>query len=256
VKSFETLEVEVDGPVRIVQMIRPKQRNAVNAQMHGELCRIWRELASAAEVKAVVLCGSAGVFSAGGDMDWLSQLASDPDERWRAVQEGGELVSEMLAFPLPIVAAVQGPAVGLGSSLVSLCDLAIMGDSAFIADPHVPLGVVAADGAVVTWPFLMSMTRAKEHLYTGDKIDAQLALEIGMVTRVVAHDQVIPEAISLAHHLAAQPAAALKATKRALNLHIQRAASGVLEFALAAEAHTFGDPAVKRNIDRMTARST
>jgi enoyl-CoA hydratase len=236
------LEVTADGGVTIVRLNRPEQRNAVSLELHTELTEIWGKLAVDREVRTVLLTGAGDAFSAGGDADWLHQVATDQQARDAALAEAKRLVGELLRFPLPVVAAVRGPAVGLGSSLASLCDLVVMGENSFFADPHVALGVVAGDGAVVTWPALMSMMRAKEFLYTGAKIRAAQALELGLACRVVPDDQVQSEAMALAQRLAAQPSAALKATKRALNMQLERASIGVMDYACATEAETFTLP--------------
>ena len=249
-----TLEISADGPVRVVRMSRPEQRNAVNTELHTELTEVWGRLAADPQVRAVLLCGAGGAFSAGGDADWLYQVATDQTERSRSLDEAKRLAGEMLRFPLPVVAAVEGPAVGLGSSLASMSDLVIMGESAFFADPHVALGVVAGDGAVATWPALMSMMRAKEYLYTGAKIDAATAVQLGLACRAVPDDQVFTEAAALAHRLAALPAAALRATKRALNMQLERASIGVLDYACAAEAETFTLPQFQQKLDAMRAK--
>lgn len=239
---MSNLEVSGDGPVRTVRMTRPEQRNAIDRELHGSLTNVWAELALDTSVRAVVLCGAGGTFSAGGDAEWLHAVAVDHVERARSLAEAKRLVGEMLRFPQPIVAAVSGAAVGLGSSLASLCDLVVMGESSFFADPHVALGVVAGDGAVATWPSLISLMRAKEFLYTGARIPAQQALEIGLACRVVPDDAVETEAMELALRLAAMPAAALQATKRALNMQVERASIGVLDYACASEAETFTLP--------------
>src|SRR5882672_3189091 len=196
------LEITDEDGVRIVRLNRPEQRNAVNLELHTELTDLWGKLAVDPDVRAVLLCGAGNAFSAGGDADWLYQVATDQHERDRSLAEAKRLVGEMLRFPMPIVAAVRGPAVGLGSSLASLCDLVVMGENSFFADPHVALGVVAGDGAVVTWPALMSLMRAKEFLYTGAKITAAHALELGLACRVVADDAVYDESLALARKLA------------------------------------------------------
>jgi enoyl-CoA hydratase len=253
--SSPTLEVTGDGAIKVVRMCRPSSRNAVNAELHSELTNIWSTLAADPAIRAVVLCGAGGYFSAGGDAEWLHQVATDQIERTRSLDEAKRLVGEMIRFPLPIVAAVEGPAVGLGSSLASLCDLVIMGENAYFADPHVAIGVVAGDGAVATWPFLMGLMRAKEYLYTGQKITSTVALELGLATRVVPADRVFDEAMALAERLAALPAAALKATKRALNMPMEKVSVGVMDYACAAEAETFTLPDFQKTLQAMSARS-
>jgi enoyl-CoA hydratase len=247
-----SLEVTA-GAVTVVRMNRLEQRNAVGLELHTKLTEVWGKLAVDPEVRAVLLCGAGGAFSAGGDADWLYPVATDQVERERSLTEAKRLFGEMVRFPQPIVAAVEGAAVGLGSSIASMCDLVVMGESAFFIDPHVALGVVAGDGAVATWPFLMSMMRAKEFLYTGAKISAQQALELGLACRVVPDDKVQEEARALADRLAKLPAAALRATKRALNMQIERASIGVMDYACAAEAETFTLPEFQEKLAKMRA---
>ena len=103
-------------------------------------------------------------------------------------------------------------------------------------------GIVAADGGSLAWPLLMSLLKAKEYLLLGERIPAALAVELGLANRVVPHEQVKEEALAVAHRLAALPPAAVQDTKRALNLHLQRAMTGILEYGLTAESETFTSP--------------
>jgi len=237
-----TLVVESDGPVRVVTMSRPECRNAINAELHAELTSVWARLAADPTAGSVVLTGAGSAFSAGGDAGWLLEVHGDAEVRWRAIDEARRLVLELLRCPLPVIAAVNGPAVGLGSSLASLSDVVLMSDTAYFADPHVILGVAAGDGAVVSWPFLVSLLQAKQWLFTGDRIPAADAERFGLATRVVPAADLFPETMALAHRLSGLPRAALRATKRALNLHLERAAHATLDFVCAAESEHFTFP--------------
>ena len=248
------LLVEGEGPVRTVTINRPDHRNAVDEELHGALSRVWGPLRDDDEVRAVVFTGAGRAFSAGGDMTYLTRTASDPDYRYRTMAEARRIVTEMLAFPKPIVAAVNGPAVGLGCSLAVMSDVVIMSERAFFADPHVNLGVVAADGGVLAWPLMMSMLRAKEYLLTGDRIDAATAERIGLANHVVPADEVLPRALALAERLAQQPAQALWDTKRALNMHMSRAVMSVIDFAFASESETFALPQFRSGLEAYTAQ--
>lgn len=248
--SRQELIIEGDGAVRRVTINRPEYLNAVNEGLHDALADVWRVLARDPDVRAVVLTGAGKAFSAGGDMEYLERVASDPDYRYRTMAGARRIVSEMVAFPKPIVAAVNGPAVGLGCSLAVLCDIVVMSDRAFFSDPHVSLGVVAADGGVLAWPLMMSMLRAKEYLLTGDRIDPETAERIGLANRVVAAADLLDDAHALAERLAAQPAQALWDTKRALNMHMQRTISTVIDFAFAAESETFARPDFQQMLDK------
>jgi enoyl-CoA hydratase len=172
-------------------------------------------------------------------MGMFPSLQEDVDARRQSISEARLIVQNMVDFPLPVVAAVNGAAIGLGASLATMCDIVLMADSAFLSDPHVLVGLVAADGGSVTWPLAIGLLRAKEYLLTGDRITADVALQIGLVNRVVPLADLQSEASALAHRLAAVPARALQDTKRALNLHLKAAVQNVLDFALAAESECF-----------------
>ena len=154
-----------------------------------------------------------------------------------------------------MVAAVNGPAVGLGCSLVALSDIAFMAESAHLADPHVLIGLVAADGGPITWPLLTSLMLAKEYAFTGDRIPAKRAAEIGLVNHVVADDEVMPKALDCARRIAALPQQAVEDTKRVVNLHLERAVLATIDFALAAEGRSFDSPELRTNLDRMLNRA-
>jgi enoyl-CoA hydratase len=243
--------VEPDGAVRVVTLNRPDHANAVNNEMHGAFCRLWDHLADDDEARAVVLTGAGPVFSAGGDLvEWNANYVENPVTRRAGMRDARRIVRAMIDFPLPIVAAVNGPAVGFGCSIAVLCDLVLMSDRAFFADTHVASGMVAGDGGSVAWPLLVSLLKAKEYLFLGERIPAAVAVEIGLANRVVPDAELRGEAMALAHRLAALPARALQDTKRALNLHVERAITGILEFGISAEEACFTTPEHKDAIQR------
>lgn len=249
------IAVESDGAVRIVTLNRPEQANAVNNDMHWAFARLWSDIAEDPDARAVVLTGAGNTFSAGGDLvAWLEHYVENPVTRRAGMRDARRIVREMIDFPLPIIAAVNGPAVGFGCSIAVLCDLVLMSDRSFFADTHVASGLVAGDGGSVVWPLLMSLVRAKEFLLLGERITPQLAVEIGLANRVVPHDELHAEALSLAHRLAALPARAVQDTKRALNLHVERAISGILEYGISAETECFTTPEHRAAIDRFIER--
>ena len=117
-----------------------------------------------------MITGEGRAFSAGGDFDLLDRMANDRALRHDVIAEGRELVLNMIRCRVPVVAAVNGPAVGLGCSVIALSDVVYMAESAYLSDPHVTVGLVAADGGPLTWPLHTSLLLAKEYAFTGDRI--------------------------------------------------------------------------------------
>jgi enoyl-CoA hydratase/carnithine racemase len=249
----DELQVEEDGPVRIVRMNRPEQLNATNHGLHQGLAELFPQIDADTDARAVVLTGNGRAFSAGGDFTYLDELARDESLRQQTLVHGRQIVTGMVGCRVPIVAAVNGPAVGLGCSLVALSDIVFMAQSAHLADPHVMIGLVAADGGPVTWPLLTSLQLAKEYALTGDRIPAERAAQIGLVNHVVADDEVLDLALACAHRIAGLPRRAVEDTKRILNLHLERAVVATLDFALAAEDRSFTSPELRANLDRFLA---
>ena len=173
------IRVEADGPLRIVRLARPDQLNAVNEELHLGLTRLFPMLSADADARVAVITGEGRAFSAGGDFDLLDRMIKDRVLRRNVIAEGRDIVLNIVRCRLPIVAAVNGPAVGLGCSVIALSDVVYMAESAYLADPHVAVGLVAADGGPITWPLHMSLHHAKEFAYTGDRISAARASSSG-----------------------------------------------------------------------------
>ena len=249
------IAVEVDGPVRIVRLNRPDELNATNHALHKALADLFPQLDADGDARAAVITGNGTAFSAGGDFHYLDELTTDTALRRETVDDGRRLVTGMVKCRLPIIAAVNGPAVGLGCSIVALADVVYMAETAHLADPHVVLGLVAADGAALTWPLLVSLQLAKEYALTGERISAQRAAEIGLANHVVPDDEVVEQALECAQRIARLPRRAVEDTKRLLNIPLERALLSALDFAFAAEDRSFTSPEVRANLDRYLKRS-
>ena len=249
------LLIEAVDAVRVITLNRPETLNAVSAAMHEALEHVWRHIAADPQARAVVITGAGRAFSAGGDLHNIVELQRDPAMRRDRLDQARRIVTEMADFPLPVIAAVNGPAVGLGCTVAACTDIVLIAETAFMADPHVSVGLTAGDGGTAVWPLIMGMLRAKEYLLTGDRISAEQAVACGLANRVVAGESLMTEAMALAARLAAQPPQAVQSSKQALNLHLKRAISGVLEYALAEEFASFDTPEHQAVVKRMLERS-
>ncbi|HEX4775131.1 MAG TPA: enoyl-CoA hydratase/isomerase family protein [Acidimicrobiia bacterium] len=250
----DVVRVEADGPIRVVTLSRPEHLNAVNDDLHLALTRLWPQLSADTDARAAVVTGEGRAFSAGGDFDLLDRMAKDRALRHDVIAEGRELVLNMVRCRVPVVAAVNGPAVGLGCSVIALSDVVYMAESAYLSDPHVTVGLVAADGGPLTWPLHTSLLLAKEYAFTGERITAARAAEIGLANHVCPDGEVLSAALAAAHKIAKLPRQAVEATKRVLNLHVERAVLATIDFAMASETASFDTDDLRANVDRFLGR--
>ena len=232
------VRVEADGPVRIITLNRPEALNSFDREMHAELPRMLADLSGDREARAVVLTGAGRAFSAGGDVSNFRLNATDLYHRRAGLREGRRLFDELISFHLPVVAAVNGPAVGLGCTVATACDIVFMADNTFLADPHVAVALVAGDGGAITWPALTSLLKAKQYLLTGDRIPAAEALAMGLANFVVPPGELMPAATAFAHRLAGLPPQAVQDTKLVLNQLLRERAAAALPLGLAAESQS------------------
>lgn len=237
--TYQALHFEREGAVLCVTIDHPTSAlNAVDDLLHDELTRLFADLKREKSARAVLFTGSGSVFSAGGDFDWfpkLDNLARLEDLR----RDAKQMIWDLLDVPIPIVAAINGPAVGLGASLALLCDTIFIAQSAHIADPHVLVGIVAGDGGAAIWPLAVGPARAKQYLMTGDRIPAVEAERIGLVNRVVPDDMLRQEALAFAKRLAAGAPLAIQYTKQSVNKLVKDALNVAFDTSTALEIVTF-----------------
>lgn len=237
VAEGDALRVVVDGAVATVTLCRPELLNRFDAVLHREFVEAFRIVRAQPAVRAVVLASTGKVFSAGGDFAWMSQMHDDVECRNLALEEGRLLIDTLIGFPMPIVAALHGDAFGLGATVVVGCDAVVASRAASLADTHVLVGLVAGDGGCLLWPQAIGMLRAKRYLLTGDRLDAERAHAMGLVTDLVDEsEEVLPASHALAGRLAALPPLAVQGTKRALNSLMQQRAGEVMDVSLAYES--------------------
>jgi enoyl-CoA hydratase len=251
----DALLVEERGAVRVLTLNRPDALNAANESLHGALADVWSRLDEDAEARAVVITGAGRAFSGGGDLHLLDRMTNDTALRARIMEEAGAIVRGMTSVRVPIIAAVNGPAVGLGCSLASMSDIVLVEEHAYFSDPHVMLGLVAGDGGAVMWPLLTSLLRAKEYIFLGERVPAEEAVRLGIANRVVPSGTSVEAALELADRIAALPPQAVRETKALLNRSVNGAVEALLTTAIATETASFDEPAFRANLGRMLGRS-
>jgi len=237
---METIRVERSGQLLIATIDRPDSpMNAVNEQLHEDFGQLFRELKQRGDARAIVLTGGdKRAFSAGGDFDWFPQLRQlDRLDPLRRVAK--QMIWDLLDIEIPIVAALNGAAAGLGASVALLCDLIVMSERAVIVDPHVSVGLVAGDGGAAVWPLLLGPLAAKRHLFLGDPLTAADAFRLGVAAEVCPAESVQERAIAWAERLAAQPPLALRGTKIAVNAQMKRALLDSFDLSTALEMPCF-----------------
>ncbi len=220
---MKTIGIERNGHILTVTIDHPTSAmNAVDATLHHDLAELFRSLKQEGDARAIVLTGAGRAFSAGGDMGWFPELR-EPARMHALRREAKQIVWDQLDVEVPIVCALNGPAVGLGASIALLCDVIVMADTASIIDPHVQVGLVAGDGGAAIWPLLLGPLAAKRHLMLGEPLGPDEALRLGIAAEVCPAAEVAACADRWAQRLAAQAPIAVQGTKIAVNQQIKQA---------------------------------
>jgi enoyl-CoA hydratase len=224
-----------------ITLNRPEVLNRFDATQEEEFIDVLTRLEDSSSTRVGVLLAEGSVFSAGGDFDLMLEAQRDLVARNETLDRGRRLLAQLLRLTKPLVVGLQGGAVGLGSTIVAAADIVVAARSAWLADTHVGVGLVAGDGGSLFWPQAIGMLRARRYLLTGDRITAPKAYEFGLVTDLVDEpESVRAEAVAIAERVAALPPLAVQGTKRALNQISHQRAGEVAEAALAFEGATMG----------------
>jgi enoyl-CoA hydratase len=234
-----------DGVLEIV--LDAPHLNAVTTPMHAELGDVWPVIHRDKSVRAVLVRGAGDAFSAGGSFDMIREMIDDPEVRTRIFQEAKDLVHNLVNCDTPIVAAINGPAVGAGLVVALLADISIAGRNAKIVDGHTRLGVAAGDHAAICWPLLCGMAKAKYYLLTCEALTGEEAERIGLVSKCVDDDEVADQALKVATRLASGSVNSLRWTKNTLN-NWYRQAGPAFDASLAMEFYGFGLPDVREGL--------
>jgi 2-(1,2-epoxy-1,2-dihydrophenyl)acetyl-CoA isomerase len=236
------LEVERRGAVALVTLNRPDKLNALPELDDGQaFAAVCEELNADRSVRCAVLTGAGRAFSAGGDVKAMQAKTElfagdgmDIRERYRRVVH--RIVRSLYGLEIPLIAAVNGPAVGLGCDIAGLADMRIASSEARFGVPFLKLGIIPGDGGAWLLPRQVGYARAAELLFTGDLIDADTALAWGLVNRVVAPERLMEEALALADRIVAQPPHALRLAKALLRQGREASLDALLELSASAQA--------------------
>lgn len=254
--TFENIITEESAGILVCRFNRPGRRNAVDDVMHKELVRLFTAIAGDDNIRVVILTGEGPAFCAGGDIAHMDEQFEQHEEAHPGLfRDAANLFRAILSIRQPVVAAVNGDAIGLGASLAVLSDIVFMSESARIGDPHVRAGLVPGDGGLIAWPFLMPLNMVKELLFTGRLLRAEDALRLGLVNRVTAPEDLENEVMDLARDLAKAPQHALQFTKRVLNKLLEDRATYALDLGLAFEAMTLGTADHKHAVEGFVAKA-
>jgi len=233
----EFTSLEFDRPEQWILRItlrNPGKLNAIDRAAHGQLAAVWQTIDRDPDTRVVLVRGADGAFSSGGDLELVEEIANDWETRLRVFHESRDLVYNIVNCRKPIVAAIDGPCVGAGLAVALLADISIAAPSAKIVDGHTRLGLAAGDHAVLVWPLLCGLAKAKYHLLLCEPVDGEAAERMGLVSLCVSAEELEARALDVARRLAAGSQAAIAHTKLALNNWL-RAAGPAFDASLALE---------------------
>lgn len=211
--SGDSVLQELSGGVLLLTLNRPEQKNAFHNVMYDALRDALADAQSRREVRAVVITGAPGAFTAGQDLAEMARPVASADG---APHGFGPFMDRLCAFDKPLLAAVNGVGVGIGLTLLLHCDLVFIAEGARLRAPFVTLGVVPEAASTYLLPLLIGHRRAVEVLYTAEWVDARRAVEFGIASRLCAPAELLPATLETARRLAKLPPEALRETKRLL----------------------------------------
>jgi enoyl-CoA hydratase len=232
---YEAIKLEKQGDIAIITLNRPELLMHAG---HRELEELWALIAQDDEVKVIILTGAGDTFSAGGDVKAMAARAGTVEGlkyTLKVPAQTKRMLQNILDVPQPIIAAVNGDAVGLGATLALFADISVISETAKFGDTHVKVGLVAGDGGTVIWPLLIGPARAKELLMRGKLIDGKEAEHLNLVNYAVPREEVLGKSMDLAKELARGPVWAVRWTKMSVNQWIKHQLNLLLDGSIAFE---------------------
>ncbi|MGI9557125.1 MAG: enoyl-CoA hydratase/isomerase family protein [Solirubrobacterales bacterium] len=230
------LLIEVKDRILRLTLNNPEKLNANTEAMHWSLSRIWDDIDADDDVHVVVFTGAGDrAFSAGGDPAHMQDMIDDPRLWQRTVREAKRIIFNMLECDKPIIARVNGHAVGFGATLALASDIIVAVEDAKFGDPHVNAGLVCGDGGSLLWPPQIGFARAKEFLFTGELLGAKRAAEIGLINYAVPREELDAKVDAIAGRIANGAGRAIRLTKNVMNLPLRQLALTLMDLGMANE---------------------
>ena len=252
--QLETLTIEAaDGDVGVMTLNRPEALNAMSPDMIGELTVAAAWLADRAPYRALVITGAGRAFCAGGDVTWFKRGLSDesfdlPSDVRRGAEVLHQAIVDFRRVPFPVIAAVNGPAAGAGMSLALSCDIRIASDAAFMAIAYGRIGASPDGGMTYFLPRVVGPAKALELALNDPDLDAEAALEAGLVSEVVPADELMPRAKEKAAKLAAKSPHYMRMAKRLLHESIENSLTDHLQIERHGIADSMGTEDLRRGV--------
>ncbi|KAA9157800.1 enoyl-CoA hydratase/isomerase family protein [Amycolatopsis acidicola] len=244
--GFETIGLEAEDGIAVLTLNRPRVRNAIDGAMRAELREAVDRIEADTAIRGVVLTGSGTAFCSGGDIrgmrERMEQGAKAGELGWRRQREFHHTLAKLFHLDRPTVAAVNGPAFGLGLDLALTCDFVFAAESAVLAASFVRRGLVPDGGGLFHLPRRVGVVKAKELIFSGRAVDAKEAVHIGLADRVLPETELRGEAVSFLRELAKQPGLAQGLAKDILNRSLELGYDEVNTLGTQAQAICYGSP--------------
>jgi 2-(1,2-epoxy-1,2-dihydrophenyl)acetyl-CoA isomerase len=250
---LETLQIEIDGQIGTLTLNRPDALNAMSPELIGELVTAAAWLADRAPIRALIITGAGRAFCSGGDVNWFKRGVTEesvdlPSEVRRGAEALHNAIVDIRRIPYPVIAAVNGPAAGAGMSLALSADIRIASDAAFLAIAYGRIGASPDGGMTYFLPRVVGPAKALELALNDPNLDANAALEAGLVTEVVPADELMSRARDKAEKLAAKAPYYVRMAKRLLHESIENSLTDHLQLERHGIADSMGTQDLKRGV--------
>lgn len=232
----EDLSISLDGNILTLALDNPDRMNSNTDPMHWGLSRIWDDIDADPDVAVVVFTGAGDrAFSAGGDPAHMKRTLGDDPHWLKVAGESKRIVHGMLACNKPVIARLNGHAVGFGATLALASDIIVGVEGARFGDPHCNAGLVCGDGGALLWAQQIGYARAREFLFTGRLVRMEEAAAMGLINYAVPREELDAKVMELARPIASGAGRAIQLTKNVLNLPLRQAALATMDLGMANE---------------------